>query len=960
MLFIRRIMGFSTIFVAFVVSAQVNAATCTYKVDSEWSSGFTASVTIANTSNTAINGWSVGWKYNTNKVTNAWNTTLTGANPYTAKDVGWNASIQPGQSVNFGFQANKNGSVLEKPVITGAVCGTRPASSLAKSSLAKSSTAKSVIAKSSVAKSSVAKSVVAKSSIANSVPAKSVAAKSSAAPVGKLNAWSNPLTWGGRLPNATTNVVIPAGKTVILDSKVNVQSLTVEGTLTCANGNIAIEAKWIMVMGNNARFLCGTKEQRFKGDFDITLTGQKGQDDAGMNMGTRVLGAMSGGVIAFYGEARTSWLKLDATAMRGTSDITLTQVPVNWRPGMNLVLAPSDENPRHAEVRGIKSIAGKQVTLSAPLTFDHYGEQLRYANASQNWVVDTRAPVGLLSHNITIQGAEDSVATQFGAHVMIMITAKAFFSDVGFYRVGQKSILGRYPFHWHEAGNVDGQFIVNSSIQDSYNRCVTVHSSHNSIVQNNVCYNHLGHGYFLEDGDEEGNLIQGNLGLLSVRPKDGEEILDTDISTSPAVKGPATFWISNPNNRVEGNYAGGSDGIGYWYHLEDKLVPRVDGTTVNPRNNKFGSFNNNIVSSSERGYASCPKGGGTQGAETSNPMTINNFTAFMTTKTGSWPCGGKVQTFNNMKLVDSGRHVSASAFTAPQPMEINKSLFVANSPLAALNGGKVGRSAIGMYDQGFYIHDSHFVGYTKADSSSLLGTVGGAVKNYQNRVERLTFSPAKYAAFDSDVTNSKGLTQQSSVVFDIDGSLGGAPGTQLTPRVPLFGGNNCAADGAIAKLEAGTFGMICKTRLVEARLMGVDVPATSPYNYELFRSNAGVTTATATMNNIDPSSSGYYQAFATPNQAYHYGIRFLTNPGNKFSLLIREAWPNDVIRFEMQGVDARTIVQGSGWRRVADLPALVNATDSVFYKNGTTLQVKFKLPGTAVKWAASANVKLGY
>lgn len=28
-----------------------------------------------------------------------------------------------------------------------------------------------------------------------------------------------------------------------------------------------------------------------------------------------------------------------------------------------------------------------------------------------------------------------------------------------------------------------------------------------------MCYDHVGHGFFLEDGNEEGNLLQGNLGL---------------------------------------------------------------------------------------------------------------------------------------------------------------------------------------------------------------------------------------------------------------------------------------------------------------------------------------------------------------------------------------------------------------------------------------------------------------
>ena len=32
-------------------------------------------------------------------------------------------------------------------------------------------------------------------------------------------------------------------------------------------------------------------------------------------------------------------------------------------------------------------------------------------------------------------------------------------------------------------------------------------------VSGNVCYDHLGHGYFLEDSVEQNNVINGNLGL---------------------------------------------------------------------------------------------------------------------------------------------------------------------------------------------------------------------------------------------------------------------------------------------------------------------------------------------------------------------------------------------------------------------------------------------------------------
>ncbi len=135
----KKIMALAAILSMSMAASHSHAGSCTYKVESEWSNGFTASITIANTGSAAINGWNVNWRYNANKVTSAWNTTLSGTNPYSAKDVGWNGTIQPGQSVNFGFQADKNGGATERPAITGAVCGGVATSNPAKSSVAASS-----------------------------------------------------------------------------------------------------------------------------------------------------------------------------------------------------------------------------------------------------------------------------------------------------------------------------------------------------------------------------------------------------------------------------------------------------------------------------------------------------------------------------------------------------------------------------------------------------------------------------------------------------------------------------------------------------------------------------------------------------------------------------------------------------------------------------------------------------
>ncbi len=102
--------------------ANSASASCTYKVDSEWETGFTASITIKNDTSSTINNWTVNWQYATNRSSSGWNANLSGANPYTATNLSWNGNIAVGQSVSFGLQGEKNGGAAERPTINGAAC----------------------------------------------------------------------------------------------------------------------------------------------------------------------------------------------------------------------------------------------------------------------------------------------------------------------------------------------------------------------------------------------------------------------------------------------------------------------------------------------------------------------------------------------------------------------------------------------------------------------------------------------------------------------------------------------------------------------------------------------------------------------------------------------------------------------------------------------------------------------
>lgn len=124
-----------------LATQSANAAICSYKIDNEWSTGFIASITITNNDTTAINGWNIGWRYNNNRMTSGWNAMFGGNNPYTAQNLSYNGAIQPGRSISFGFQGDKNGAAAEIPTITGNVCNTAQNSSASsqRSSLQQSS-----------------------------------------------------------------------------------------------------------------------------------------------------------------------------------------------------------------------------------------------------------------------------------------------------------------------------------------------------------------------------------------------------------------------------------------------------------------------------------------------------------------------------------------------------------------------------------------------------------------------------------------------------------------------------------------------------------------------------------------------------------------------------------------------------------------------------------------------------
>ncbi len=157
------------------VISSASWAACSYSVTNNWGSGFTGEIKVTNSTSQTVNGWSVSWQESGAKVTNAWNATLSGSNPYTATALGWNASLAPGSSATFGFQANGTAGA---PTVSGSLCSGAPVSSSMSSSSRSSSISSS--SRSSSLSSSRSSSLSSSISISSSRSSSSVSSSSTA------------------------------------------------------------------------------------------------------------------------------------------------------------------------------------------------------------------------------------------------------------------------------------------------------------------------------------------------------------------------------------------------------------------------------------------------------------------------------------------------------------------------------------------------------------------------------------------------------------------------------------------------------------------------------------------------------------------------------------------------------------------------------------------------------------
>ena len=608
------------------------------------------------------------------------------------------------------------------------------------------------------------------------------------APLPPALSWSDASAWpAGQVPAAGDSVVIPADRTVLLDvSPPPLASLTIAGALVFAEADVDLTAGWIAVLGT---LRIGTSAAPFEHRATITLTGSPDAPSV-MGMGNRVLG-VSGGTLDLHGEPRAGWTRLAATAPAGATQLLLASSP-EWRAGDKLVVASTDFDPNRAEVVTVASRSGAVVTLAQPLAHAHYGELQTMAGRT----VDERAEVGLLTRNIVIQGDSATSASGFGGH-LIGMGGTLRVEGVELHFMGQKGLMARYPMHWHVMGPVDGQYFAGSSVWKSFNRCVTVHGTDNARVEGNVCHDHLGHGYFLEDGAETGNLIAGNLGLGTHVTAPGEGVLPSDTRA-------ATFWITNPDNTIRGNASAGSEGFGFWYALPASPTGLSTGSPLLPRSTPLREFSANVAHSNRRAGLNVddgPVADGNTEVTTYAPRTdpsdaatavvadFTGLTAYKHTGRAVWLRG------RDLRLTDAVLADNATGATfASSETFVEDALFVGES---ANNGGGLAsgtpRRGFEFYDGRVGADDVAFVNFSAPGTipSSAIGfhRTNGFPVSTDNFAGAVSFQNATPFYLETPLANKDG--DKAAVFLDRDGAVTGTAGTYVVANSPFLTTPSC-------------------------------------------------------------------------------------------------------------------------------------------------------------------------
>lgn len=809
----------------------------------------------------------------------------------------------------------------------------------------------------------------------------------------KVPCWSDPNNWSqNSIPDASDTVIINSNDVMVLDIDGICSTIKNQGHLLAANNrSVDLDAEIIMVMTANGLLEWGQVNTTYDLQGTITLKGDIVQAQAGDQ--TAALMVMNGAQLQLHGTVKDAWGKLNEHANQEAKSIT-TEFKKNWEKGDIIVIASTDYDPHQAEVRTISSISNGGMTFhfDAPLLYNHFGKLQNYPNSPTTATLDQRAEVGLLSRNLKIRGDDDAYLDKAGGHVMVMLGSFAQVSGVEFYQMGQEGILGRYPFHWHLTGDISDQYLKNSSIHISYNRIVTVHSSSNGLIEDNVAYDHIGNGYFLENGDEIGNQFIGNLGILTRAAIPGKEVriydrLTADDPGLPFLRLPATFWITHPSNDFIGNVAAGSEGSGYWMTVQNTPIEGNNPNNIFPKFAPLGQFDDNVShSTSFSNFAIDLKVEHDVVPDTHkivssgnyippNTPVINNFTSYKCRDRAIWMRTNSLD-FDKCASGDNGRSTFFSYHNVIRnSLYVGKSENIGTPSTWSSNDSLAGRSlpvpewtitnlsnhfrGHPLYDGPSGVENCHFADFD-GDNASIFVPNTAATKSTVHFAQELSYTNVPTKNKFQNLFSQDRDFQWTTGLIDLDGSVDALtnPGDFVKPRIIAKGNvdRRLYDDGFSVEVGATLVPewehFICTEEHYGLLLMFNNLPASRKNPIYSIRGDGPATLTQG-------QDSKHQIPVVVSNDDYRYYLQYHRFPGEiEFELkFLRQ---NDYATFVLLNVPSNSLVSKNGGSISAftSLADFEGSNGEGYFLDNNTLYIR--LIGTSTHYIPQFGTEFPY
>jgi hypothetical protein len=326
--------------------------------------------------------------------------------------------------------------------------------------------------------------------------------------------WSDPETWGGRVPGR--NDVAIVSKRIILNVSARVRGVVIKpgGTLIFhpgksvtlqSRGNIVVRGRLTVRPRRPAlvhRLLFPRiDERRFVGGGMEVLPSDVG------------LWVTDNGMLDIAGSAKLAWSRATGTVPVGATDITLLDDPAGWRVGDQIVLTPtlSPSNPQHDIAYDTGTVVAvdrlnKRVRITPPIKFEHPAVEV------EPGVVHT-AEILNLTRNVRIEGT-----TAGRSHVWIGSSRRQYIRNASIRHTGPRQtrkdfpaftepVLGRYSLHFHGMDNASrGSIVEGVVVTESGNHAFVPHQSHGVTFRDCITHDTFEDAYWWDPSPDPGKI----------------------------------------------------------------------------------------------------------------------------------------------------------------------------------------------------------------------------------------------------------------------------------------------------------------------------------------------------------------------------------------------------------------------------------------------------------------------